>query len=358
VTSSAFFANETNNIAAGLELLATRPDDKESAVNVLRRVRALRGVAGVRDVRTLPEVLEAAESAMRPLDAGQALEPQRVGVLRAAAQLLRAVASGLTTGQTVKESSPEYSEFLNALEIMRGLDEGSDRVVPISDLFYGDGGPHTVTMAGNPPTTPAQRFRMEVVSLGEHMQRVIADARAATGDLQRENARRELRRVLNAIRSTAASFGEHAVAAAVDAHLTRTDRLDGMTLDALASFATTISPAALASTPAIQPAIRAAMPPENRAQSAHARSSSRVIGRGEPATLDGAIAMFDSLAAERLAEPVAIPDDAVPVDALVYRGRAALDRAIELSEWLRKAGGAPAPEVLEELYDLLELARD
>ena len=35
-TSPAFFATETNNIAAGLELLATRPEDRESASNVLR----------------------------------------------------------------------------------------------------------------------------------------------------------------------------------------------------------------------------------------------------------------------------------------------------------------------------------
>src|SRR5205823_6532876 len=69
--SPAFFATETNNIAAGLELLATRPDDREGAVNVLRRIRALRGVAGVREVPALAEVSEAAESAVRPLELGE-----------------------------------------------------------------------------------------------------------------------------------------------------------------------------------------------------------------------------------------------------------------------------------------------
>jgi hypothetical protein len=47
----------------------------------------------------------------------------------------------------------------------------------------------------------------------------------------------------------------------------------------------------------------------------------------------------------------------VPIAALLYRGRSALDRAIELRDRLRRAGGSPAPEVLDEIYDLLDLAR-
>ena len=60
---------------------------------------------------------------------------------------------------------------------------------------------------------------------------------------------------------------------------------------------------------------------------------------------------------ERMAEPALVTDDPIPVDALFYRGRAALDRAIELRDGLRRAGGVAKPEVLEEIYDLLDLAR-
>lgn len=73
--------------------------------------------------------------------------------------------------------------------------------------------------------------------------------------------------------------------------------------------------------------------------------------------MDNAIAAFDSLSGEKFAEPVALPDDVVPVDALFYRGQAALERAIELRDALRRAGGPPAQEMLDELYDLLDLAR-
>jgi hypothetical protein len=40
----------------------------------------------------------------------------------------------------------------------------------------------------------------------------------------------------------------------------------------------------------------------------------------------------------------------------VYRGRDALDRAIEIRDMIRQAPGAPDPALLAELFDLLELA--
>lgn len=355
VTSTAFFSTEMTNIAAGLELLATRPDDHGGAVNVLRRVRALRGVAGVRDVRTLPQVLEGAENALRPLENGERLDDDRVRVLRAAAELLRTIAAALGASQSVHESAPEFARFAAAMETLRGQEEDQNRVVAISDLYFDDAGPHVVSAAPTPPTTPVQRFRMEVVSLGEHLLRLVSDARIATDDVLRETVRRDLGRVLRAIKATASSFAEHAVAGAVDAHLARAERLDAALLDALSAFAETISPRPATATPSAAPPPVAAASPA--APASHARVFAAPTRETEPSTLDGAIAFFESLAGERLADPVTLGEDVVPVDALTYRGRAALDRAIELKDWLRKAGGAPSEEVLEELYDLLELAR-
>jgi hypothetical protein len=370
VTNSAFFSTEMTNIAAGLELLATRPGDQGGAVNVLRRVRALRGVAGVRDVRSLSEVLEGAENAVRPLENGERLGAERVAVLRAAAELLRAIAAALGASLSVRESAPEFSRFAAALETLRGLEEDANRVLAISALYYADAGPHVVSASPNPPTTPAQRFRMEVVSLGEHVLRLVNDARAATDEHFREKARRDLGRVLRAIRATAASFAEHTVAANAEAHLAQADTMNAAVLDALASFAATIAPRTHTPMPAAR--VIAAPPAMREAPAAPRASHARVFSaptsdgaataaaaapRGEPSTLDGAIDFFDTMARERFAEPVPFNEDVVPVDALVYRGRAALDRAIELKDWLMKAGGAPSQEVLEELYDLLELAR-
>jgi len=395
--SPAYFSGEMTNIAAGLELLATRPDDREGAMNVLRRVRALRGVAGMRDIPALAEVSESAETAVRPLEQGESrLTPERVNLLRVAADLLRTIAAATVTGDHVTASTPQYTSFLSALDAMLAESSGSDRVIPIADLFFHDAGPHILSAAPNPPTTPAQRFRIEVVSLGEHLHRVIDEARVATDEIQREHAKGELNRALRAIRATAASFGQMAVAQTVEAYLERTGQLNVSALDAIASFATTISPAAVAPTPALLRAVRnvGAATPEGHPTPPTAQWRQTPTPRttqprpvaspesvfSEPATpgagesggggrggggggggggqLDSAIAAFESLAGQRMAEPMPIPDaDLVPVGVLLYRGRAALDRAIELRDAIRRAGSPPPLELLEELYDLVELAR-
>ena len=374
-TSGAYFASETSNVAAGLELLATRPDDRVGGANVLARIRALRGVAGVKDVPALSEVSEAAEAAVRPLEMGSArLTPDQVNLLRAAADLLRAVSAGLMGGSAVTTSTPQYKAFLTALDGVVAH-TGADRVIPIADLFYHDAGPHIVSTAPNPPMTPAQRFRMEVVSLGEHLHKVIDEARTATDAIQQEHARAELGRALRSIRSTAASFGQSAVAQTVEAHLERTGDLTADALNSISTFAASISPAPRATPTAPHgsvplrdthqrvavAAIGTAGPlpsfpaPPAVQPSAHARVFEAV--EAKPITdLDATIASFDSLAMERLAEPVAI-DDVVPVDAILYRGRAALERAVEVRDAIRKAGGSPPADLLEELYDLVDLAR-
>jgi len=420
--ASSFFVNECNNVAAGLELLATRAPDRAAAINILTRVRALRGVAGVKEVPALAEVSEAAESAIRPLEVGQAqLSQEQLGLLRAAADVLRAIAGALGRGERVTTDSPEYRAYMTALDSMLAHERSADRVVPIAKLFYDDAGPHIVEKAADPPMTPGQRFRMEVVSLGEHLHGVIDEARVAADDIQREHARSELGRALRAIRATAASFEQLAVAQTVEGYLEKTGDLTAEALDAISRFAGTISPASIthpatdpnsvpirmsqvrsavgalgqapgrsAAPPPSQSAVtapRPVAPPATAAQPAQPAQHARVFaavgspanapaGSARPATpaaahphpqpqplgggasaLDAAIASFDSLAGERFAEPVPVADEAVPVDALLYRGRAALERAIALRDSLRATGGPPASDVLEEIYDLLDLAR-
>ncbi len=49
-------------------------------------------------------------------------------------------------------------------------------------------------------------------------------------------------------------------------------------------------------------------------------------------------------------------DQPVPVEVLLYRGRSALGRALELRDEIRRQGGTPPAEQLDELFDLLDLA--
>jgi hypothetical protein len=60
-------------------------------------------------------------------------------------------------------------------------------------------------------------------------------------------------------------------------------------------------------------------------------------------------------------KPIATPVtfgamEIVPVETLLYRGRAALERAAAIREQIKVSGGVASPATLEEMYDLIGLA--
>jgi len=409
-----YLMTEVANIGAGAELLATRPTDRDAAGNVLRRVRALRGVAGVKDHPSLGDVLEATEYAAHPLERGEPqLSVERVAVLAAAATLLRAIAAAMRVGSAIDPGSPELARFASALDDMQERETEAERVVPIAELFYQDGGPTVVQAAPNPPTSPAERFRLEVVSQGEHLRRLVSDARSAQDDLARERVRRALRQALRGLRQAAESFGEHDVAEFVASHNDDVVQLDTRALDSLDQVATLLAqpgdsagsrgprlralreahegrveitappelpaapsapepapapvdvapPSPSAMTPVSAPAVAppSALPQERDRPAAVALAQEAVATQA-PASelgslLDAGIRKLGTLQSERLSAPVAIPEQPpVPIDVLLYRGRAAIERCIEIRDQVRGAGGPVDADTLGELFDLLDLA--
>src|SRR5262249_5666694 len=148
-----------------------------TAINVLRRVHALRGVAGVREIGPLADALEAIEDAGRPLEAGASNVSARARrVLETAAAYLRITSSTLRSGGDGNTLTPARQAFDEALDAWSASGVDRERVVPIADLFFADGG--LVDASPHPPTTAPERFRMEMVSLGEHLRQVVAAARA------------------------------------------------------------------------------------------------------------------------------------------------------------------------------------
>jgi hypothetical protein len=72
--------------------------------------------------------------------------------------------------------------------------------------------------------------------------------------------------------------------------------------------------------------------------------------------LQSGLAGFKELDQTPLAPPAPLDDaTVVSIDDLVYRGRAALERAIEVRDLIRLSGGN-TDEALAELFDLLDLA--
>ncbi|MBW8768319.1 MAG: Hpt domain-containing protein, partial [Gemmatimonadetes bacterium] len=406
-----FLMTEVANIGAGAELLATRPTDRDAAASVLRRVRAMRGIASVKDHPSLAEVLEATEHAAHPLERGEAsIGPERLAVLTAAAQALRSIATAMRMGTRLDESSPDIARFATALDAMQEKESGGERVVPISEFFYQDGGPTVLQTAPNPPTSPAERFRLEVVSQGEHLRRLVADARAARDDLARDNVRRALRQALRGLRQAAESYGERDVAEFVASHNDDVVRLDARALDTLDEIAGMLAqpgtapgtlgarlralqetPAAAAEAqpaapvaaapppptpPAPAPAAAAPQPPAAKAPRPvmtpvapspvappspvpQERDRPAAAAMAEAATsatpqrpalgslLDAGIEKLGALQMKPLATPVSIPEQPpVPIDVLLYRGRAAIERCREIRDQVRKQGGPVDAETL------------
>ena len=67
--------------------------------------------------------------------------------------------------------------------------------------------------------------------------------------------------------------------------------------------------------------------------------------------LQQGIASFGALDQRPLSEPAP-----VPISSLLYTGRSALERAVEIRNSLKARGGPPDQEALAELFDLLDLA--
>lgn len=76
-------------------------------------------------------------------------------------------------------------------------------------------------------------------------------------------------------------------------------------------------------------------------------------GTSLSALLDAGISGLSSL---EPAYETPVAEELVPIEALLYRGRAALQRAIELSSGLRARGATPDAAAFAELHDLLHLA--
>ena len=358
---SAFLVAETGDIADALEQVVRRPGDREALGAALRHVRTLRGVASVRDVPPLPEVVDAIERAAKPLEIGALSTPtvKQLALLTAAAMLLRRISTELAGGRRPDSSSPEVRQFASAASALAEEAPQADHIVPIAALFHGDTGPHLVSTSPNPPTTPPERFRMEVVSQAEHLRRLVADARASSDPASRDRLGRELRTALRALEAAAVSFDEQRVATIARDAVAKAASLDPRTLESLERLASLLADPRLQSSDLARE-IDALERPAPRTPSSPAPARNRAAtptGRELKEFLDQGIESLGRLQDKPLREPTPLPDEQiVPIQELLYRGRAAVERARTLRDEIRQRGGSPPQDVIDELYDLLDLA--
>ena len=380
-----FISLQASAIASALEQYLRAPSERHALDDALARVRTLRGIAAVNELPPLGDVADLLERAIVGLPAGAKPNAQQRELLVAAAAVLARAADELRTLGKPTVTTPELARFAAAASTAHNVEPPvGDTIVNIEELYFADGGPHVLQRGTAPTANPADRFRNETIVRSEHLARLVAEARAATTDVGRERAERELRSTLRQLEQTAATLGESAAEAffgeaAMAPSILAPRRLsaleaaaqlllapaNGELAQALSSLTRSFttppsSPTApAAASEAAHRPLAPAMPPASTVPPR--RPSITPTGKELRALLQTGIAGFQPLSQAPLSEPASIgDDDIVPIESLLYRGRAALERAIAVRDEMQrssKSGGGPDVAALAELFDLLELAR-
>ncbi|MCC7001947.1 MAG: hypothetical protein IT357_07305 [Gemmatimonadaceae bacterium] len=379
---AAFLATAAADAAAGLLAYAEQPTSVEVFTSTMQRVRALRGVAALKDLPPLSEVVDTLDIAAKPIELRQ--EPptaERRRLFRAAARVLIEGGEAVRTGGIPPTDTIAVREFAHAAESVRTGEKETDDVVPIANLL--PDGPQSafVQAAPNPPTSAQQRFRLEVVSQAEHLRRLVFDGRAAVDAATRDRVGRELRSAVRALAKAAQSFAAHDIANLFLAAERGAAILDKKALWVLDEAGTDLSRPDNGLTD-VAPRFRAlwqrlnGTPPapltatiaRQRKLSGTPASASVVIGSasGKASGVSGAelqqllstgLAGLGALEDSHMSDPIwGEDDDIIPIEDLLYRGKDALRAASDLGAKLRDKAEPPDPVVLNELYDLLQLA--
>lgn len=368
-TTPIFIALQSSAIAKDVESFLQNPSNRGLVNDVVNRLRSLRGIAGVADHPPLGEVADAVERTLRELAPDAMLREADTELLTAATAVFRRASSELRARGRFESTSPEVERFARAVAAVGPAPVGPEApVVRIEELFYTDAGPHLVRRGATPSRSAEARFREEVVARAEHLRRLVAEARVAIDPFTRERVRRDLKAHLGRLDEFARSFGAQQVASVVS-ELAAQDSFPDATLDAVESLTRVLTTSGIGLdemesrlalgerrrwTPVATP-ITPSVASSRQTERPAARSPRS--GRALRDMLDASITQLSSLEDVPLIEPVRTDENAiVPVEALLYRGTAALERARALRDELRSRG-ATDPEALHELYDLLDLAR-
>jgi hypothetical protein len=242
-SGAAFLAQEAADTADAMETLIGGSAPVDAAVEAsLAHVRTLRGVAAVHDMPPLSDVLDSIEHLGRSLTMSRAAPSAgESALIAAAAAQLRRTAADLRATGSVESGTPEEARFTEARDALVATRAEADLILPVSDLFYSDGRDGVVSRAPSPPTTSAERFRLEVVSLAEHLQGLVREAQAAGLGPLSESTETGLRTALHSVQRAAESFGERDVAYLLATFTEGHPVFDFLTLHALEELATSLA---------------------------------------------------------------------------------------------------------------------
>src|SRR5512147_1494145 len=170
----AFVAREGAAIASALDRAATAlraaVPSREPLQHVLRTLQPLRGLAALNDLPPLPDVLEGIDRAVNEVLRGGGPPAAAPDFLQHAGTAIAQAAREVAERGKPDPEGPALRAF--AAQLARFFDR-EPAVIPISDLYFDDVGPHIV-QRGAGAAQAAPLSRMELVSHGEHL-RLAAD---------------------------------------------------------------------------------------------------------------------------------------------------------------------------------------
>jgi chemotaxis protein histidine kinase CheA len=339
--------------------LGAAPEGREPLRVVLRRMRPVRGVAGMEALAPVLEVLEGIEDAVHEVLARSlSVDGGYLDLLVAARDALDGAGFALERGEA-PTASGELERFRDLREQTGGAgdEETEAGVIPVSELFYADAGPHILS-SPLAPVAPADAetataevdsfLRIEATGFLDRAESLVAELPSKP---KRRFARitAQLADLATSVRELAGTYGltETAKAAEDAAKRLRKSKDAEEARDALADLR--------ASLPGAAP-----RPPRTAEAGASTESKTEDAdsGDGKPAAVSG-----DANAADAGASTVDTvdADGVVPIEALLYDGESALREALALRariDTLMGAAarpGAPLGDTLDELFGLVEL---
>lgn len=404
----AFVSREAALVAGALDraarALEADPADTASLHTVLRRMQSLRGLATLGDLPPLPDILDGVERAVTAVARSSPPPTGIAEVFAAAARALNRAATEVAGAGRPDPAAAETAAFAERLVAAFAAEPG---VVPVESLAPASGESIAVRgrePAGSPPTT------LELVGLGEYLVQAAEDIERAGVPALRalrlhalvtmletsaRPAETSLRAALGRLQDRARAVappafepGAELFAALREAGAALRGITPATDLQALGARLAPAAGRAEAPTvrrgdgatelPAVTPAGRPGDGPAGRPADRPTPATEPLPITdflAEPGDLAGSLTTLARLRAAAstpaahvapAAEPPsrrAAEEAVLDVRDLVYRGRRALDRALELRAALtgRLADGEPAERwrpLLDELFDLLPLATE
>lgn len=296
-----FFVAEAVGYAETLREIMWLPASERDTERMLSSARGLRGASTMVRLSDLAVVAGRMERIARAIHTRriQWTEPLSYSLQAVLYELPELIAAAAVWGPGESERAAAIADALHAFA-PPDVEKTNAMVIPIARLFHDDAGPHVIYVAVTPQTQFEQQLREPAPVKGDGHAR------------RRERPARE------------------------------------------APTASPVQRNAGPSAPSARPS--QAMPPAPRQAAPASGERSTPRGQDLHSLISQGLASFEGMELEAAAHPAPASSSLVPIESLLYTGRAALARAREIRAAQAAAAREPTPAELDELMDLMELA--